>query len=297
VLRNDDGSWLVEAAAGSPVPSQPGEATVVEPLAANVVLALVGDQIAAEDRYVLNAFSAQLAAVLDRGRLRAEAGRAHGLAEASELRSSLLQAVSHDLRTPLASIKAAASSLQEKDVEWPPDASAEFLATIVEETDRLITLVANLLDMSRLQVGALQSALRPIGLDEVVLAALASLGPRAAGVDLDVPAEGTRLDPDAVARRRPADGVLDHVGHRPFEQRRVGLDGGKRLGHVEVDPGRPRSEAGHGGEDDLLEADRPHDELEGTGLESAHVQQVADERVEAIGLLIDRREELAPGLR
>src|SRR5207302_39573 len=77
VLRHDDdGSWRVEAAAGSPVPCEPDAATVVEPLSANVVLALVGDQIAAEDRSVLNAFSAQLAAVLDRGRPRAEAGPA-----------------------------------------------------------------------------------------------------------------------------------------------------------------------------------------------------------------------------
>ncbi|HKN90020.1 MAG TPA: DUF4118 domain-containing protein, partial [Acidimicrobiia bacterium] len=98
VLRNEAGRWHVEASAGAPVPAEPGEATLVEPLAPDVVLALSGDQIAAEDRYVLNAFSAQLAAVLDRSRLRAEAGRAHVLAEANELRSALLQAVSHDLR-------------------------------------------------------------------------------------------------------------------------------------------------------------------------------------------------------
>src|SRR5581483_8273332 len=186
VLCREDGRWRVEAAAGSPVPSTPEEATVAEPLAPDVVLALVGDQIAAEDRYVFNAFSAQLAEVLDRGRLRAEAGRAHVLAEANELRSALLQAVSHDLRTPLASIKAAASSLQQKDVDWPPEATDELVDTIVEETDRLITLVANLLDMSRLQVGALQSALQPVAVEEAVLAAMAGLGPRASGLDLQL---------------------------------------------------------------------------------------------------------------
>jgi two-component system, OmpR family, sensor histidine kinase KdpD len=170
---------------------------VVESLSPDVVLALVGDQIAAEDRYVLNAFSAQLAALLDRSRLRAEAGRAHVLAEANELRSALLQAVSHDLRTPLASIKAAASSLQDKDVPWSPDDREEFVATIVEETDRLIALVANLLDMSRLQVGALHSALQPVLLEEVVLSAIASLGPRAS-------APGGRGMSPRQGRREPA---------------------------------------------------------------------------------------------
>src|SRR5207248_8574771 len=84
-----------------------------------------------------------------------------------------------DLRTPLASIKAAASSLQDKDVPWSPEDQEDFISTIVEETDRLIALVANLLDMSRLQVGALRSALQPVLLEEVVLSAIAGLGPRA----------------------------------------------------------------------------------------------------------------------
>jgi len=201
----------VEAAAGEPVPTEPGEATLVEPLSPDVVLALVGDQIAAEDRYVLNAFSAQLAAVLDRGRLRAEAGRAHVLAEANELRSALLQAVSHDLRTPLASIKAAASSLQEKDVQWSPEEIEELVATVVEETDRLITLVANLLDMSRLQVGALQSALRPVSIEEVVLAAMASLGPRASAVDLHLDDALPPVEADPALLERAVANVIENA--------------------------------------------------------------------------------------
>jgi two-component system, OmpR family, sensor histidine kinase KdpD len=234
LCKDDDGCWGVEAAAGSPVPSEPAEATLVEPLAGNVVLALVGDQIAAEDRYVLNAFSAQLAAVLDRGRLRAEAGRAHVLAEVNELRSAMLQAVSHDLRTPLASIKAAASSLQERDIEWPPEAEEEFLATIVEETDRLITLVANLLDMSRLQVGALHSALRPVGLDEVVLAAVASLGPRATGVDLDVPETLPPVQADPALLERAVANVIENAVRWSPPDQRVRVEAGAFNGHVDL---------------------------------------------------------------
>jgi signal transduction histidine kinase len=100
VLRSDGGHWVVDAAAGHPVPGRPEDATLVQELAPGTVLALVGEHIPAEDRFVLNAFSAQLGSVLERRRLRAEAGRAHVLAEANELRSALLQAVSHDLRTP-----------------------------------------------------------------------------------------------------------------------------------------------------------------------------------------------------
>jgi len=219
VLSRDDGHWRVEAAAGGPVPEAPDQATVVEPLSPDVVLALVGDRIAAEDRYVLNAFSAQLAAVLDRSRLRAEAGRAHILAEANELRSALLQAVSHDLRTPLASIKAAASSLQDHDVAWSPDDRDEFVATIAEETDRLIALVANLLDMSRLQVGALRSALRPVAVDEAVLAATAGLGLRASAVqvELDDALPPVEADP-ALLERAVANVVENAVRWSPPDQ-------------------------------------------------------------------------------
>jgi len=211
LLCREDGQWQVEAAAGSPVPSTPEEATVAEPLAPDVVLALVGDQIAAEDRYVFNAFSAQLAEVLDRARLRAEAGRAHVLAEANELRSALLQAVSHDLRTPLASIKAAASSLQQKDVDWPAEAREEFVDTIVEETDRLITLVANLLDMSRLQVGALQSSLQPVSVEEVVLGAIAGLGPRASGLELQLDEGLPPVEADPALLERAVANVIENA--------------------------------------------------------------------------------------
>ena len=219
LARDGNGQWRAEAAAGSPVPGTPAEATLVEQLSPDVVLALVGDHIAAEDRYVLNAFSAQLAAVLDRSRLRAEAGRAHLLAEANELRSALLQAVSHDLRTPLASIKAAASSLQEKDIAWPPEATDEFVATIAEETDRLITLVTNLLDMSRIQVGALHSALQPMALEEAVLAAMTSLGPRATGVDLRLEESLPPVEADPALLERAVANVIDNaVRWSPLDQ-------------------------------------------------------------------------------
>jgi two-component system sensor histidine kinase KdpD len=232
--RTEDGRWQVEAAAGSPVPASPEEATVVESLSTDVVLALVGDRIAAEDRYVLNAFSAQLAAVLDRGRLRSEAGRAHVLAEANEMRSALLQAVSHDLRTPLASIKAAASSLCQHDIEWTPDESGEFLSTIVEETDRLIALVANLLDMSRLQVGALPSTLRPVDLEEVVPAALAGLGAARTRVDLRLDESLPPVEADPALLERVVANVLDNAVRWSPPGQAVRVEAGTFEDHVDL---------------------------------------------------------------
>lgn len=116
--------------------------------------------------------------------VRAEAA---ALDRTNEVRTGLLSAVSHDLRTPLASIKASVSSLRATDVTWSAEQAAEFLAAIEEDTDRLNQLVGNLLDMSRLQAGALDLRRRPVGLEEVVANALHSLGPHADVVAVDVP--------------------------------------------------------------------------------------------------------------
>ena len=101
---------------GGPPITSPSDAETVKELNPDLVLALEGPSIPAEDVLVLNAFADQLAAVLEHGRLRVEAGRAQALAAGNELRGALLQAVSHDLRTPLASIKACATSLANRDV-------------------------------------------------------------------------------------------------------------------------------------------------------------------------------------
>jgi len=116
---------------------------------------------------VLDAFGVQAAAALDRERLRAQAAHAEALAEGNRMRTALLTAVSHDLRTPLASVKASVSTLRQTDVEWTPEDQAELLATIEEGADRLDALISNLLDMSRIQTGSLQPFLQPTALEEV----------------------------------------------------------------------------------------------------------------------------------
>ena len=89
-----------------------------------------------------------------------EAGRAEAIARADELRRSLLSAVSHDLRTPLAAAKAAVSSLRAEDVGFSPEDTAELLATVEESVDQLTALVGNLLDSSRLAAGVVRPELR-----------------------------------------------------------------------------------------------------------------------------------------
>jgi two-component system sensor histidine kinase KdpD len=181
-----DGRWVVEANAGAPTPADPSDADVVRELTPDLVLALSGRTLQAADEMVLSALADQLANAVETRRLQAEADRATELAAANELRGALLQAVSHDLRTPLAGIKASISSLRQRHISWPADQVDEFYCTIEEETDRLDDLVEQLLDMSRLQAGTLETQVGPVTLDGVVLTALAGLGDRAAGVTVAV---------------------------------------------------------------------------------------------------------------
>jgi two-component system sensor histidine kinase KdpD len=99
--------------------------------------------------------------------LATEAARVQVLADGNRIRTALLAAVGHDLRTPLASVKASVSTLRQTDVSWSPQDQADLLATIEEGADRLNALISNLLDMSRIQAGVVQLSVRPISLEEV----------------------------------------------------------------------------------------------------------------------------------
>jgi two-component system, OmpR family, sensor histidine kinase KdpD len=247
LLRQVDGAWQVEAAAGDSVPETPGRADQVRPLGDDLVLAVQGSDLAAEDRRVLKAFVAQLAAAIDRRRISAQAARASALAEANELRSALLQAVSHDLRTPLAGIKASASSLRQFDIEWSDVDRDEFLRTIEDETDRLTTLVGNLLDMSRIQAGAVAPTTQAVGLEEVVPAALAGLGVRGDKVEVDVPESLPPVVADpALLERVMANLVGNALAHAP-EGSPVHIEAGEVGGRVLIrvidrGPGIPASD-------------------------------------------------------
>jgi two-component system sensor histidine kinase KdpD len=136
---------------------------------------LVTGQAASATPALLAGYAAQAAAALDRERLRTQAAQAEALAEGNRMRTALLAAVSHDLRTPLASIKASVSSLRQTDVQWSAADRADLLATIEQNADRLDALIGNLLDMSRLHTGSLQPFLRPTAIDEVAPVAVGGL--------------------------------------------------------------------------------------------------------------------------
>jgi two-component system sensor histidine kinase KdpD len=175
-----------EVVASTGAVGSPGDEVARLPIGDGAKLVAWGTPLEPAQLALLTALAAQVAAALTRRRLAEEAAGASDLAAANDLRGAILRAASHDLRSPLASIKAAVSSLLADDVEWDEATTAEFLATIDEETDRLDDLVTNLLDLSRLQAGAVTPASRAVGIDEVVGRALASLGPSAAAVTVAV---------------------------------------------------------------------------------------------------------------
>jgi two-component system sensor histidine kinase KdpD len=185
VLSRSAAGWRVDAASGDRAPDSPEAATTIA-LDDDHILAIAGGPVRSDERRVLDAFVKELAASVQLGELEAEAETADALSAANELRAALLSAVSHDLRTPLAGIKASVTSLLQKDIDWTPDARHEFLTTIDEEADRLNALVGNLLDMSRLNAGALEISATPVGLEEVLPVAVRSLGLSDGAVRLDV---------------------------------------------------------------------------------------------------------------
>ena len=171
LLERVGGRWIKVAASGEPDPQSNVLRFEVRP---DLALEVSG-QAASATTSLLAGYTAQAVAALDRARLRTQAAQAEALAEGDRMRTALLRAVSHDLRTPLASIKASVSSLRQTDVRWTPEDEAELLANIEQNADRLDALVGNLLDMGRLQAGSLEPFLRATAVDEVAPVALRGL--------------------------------------------------------------------------------------------------------------------------
>lgn len=134
-------------------------------------------------------FLDQAASMIERMRLRRENMRVEVLQRTDELRAALLSSASHDLRTPLSSIKASASSLLQTDVEWDEEARRSFILAIEREADRLNRLVGNLLDMSRIEGGALKPEKEWYPVDELLHDVLGHMQPLLQGrnVQIDIP--------------------------------------------------------------------------------------------------------------
>ena len=135
----------------------------------------MGSPFTTEQMNLLEAFAAQAAVAIECDRLADEANAAQVQAEAEKSRSALLSSVSHDLRTPLAGICGAASSLLEEDQRLTPEARRDLAESVYEESNRLSRLVTNLLEMTKLESGAVKLKKEPCPVDEIVGSALTRL--------------------------------------------------------------------------------------------------------------------------
>ncbi len=143
------------------------------------------------ERELLEAATRQAAVALDRARLDARARLAQLDAETNQLRAAMFSSVTHDLRTPLASIKAGVTSLLDTSTVYDAAQQRELLVTVLEETDRLNRLVGNILDLARIRAGALIPRRSPTALDEVAESVVARMRPRLIGIAVDL-----RIEPD-----------------------------------------------------------------------------------------------------
>ncbi|MFI6054661.1 DUF4118 domain-containing protein [Streptomyces violascens] len=224
--------WTCSASVGPRPMERPEDADVDMPVGDHMALALSGRVLPAEDRRVLGAFAAQAAVVLDRRRLKEEADQARLYAEGDRIRTALLAAVSHDLRTPLASIKASVTSLRSDDVEWSEADEAELLEGIEAGADRLDHLVGNLLDMSRLQTGTVTPLIRETDLDEVVPMALG--GVPEDSVVLDIPEDLPMVSADPGLLERAMANVVENAVKYSPEGERVLVSASTIADRVEV---------------------------------------------------------------
>ncbi|MBE3010338.1 sensor histidine kinase KdpD [Microbispora sp. NEAU-D428] len=214
--RSDPASWRIVAASGGEPCTCPDAAGTDVDIDGDLVLAARGRLLDASERRVIEAFAAQVAVALRQERLEEEAEQAKPLAEADRMRTALLAAVSHDLRTPLAAAKAAVESLRATDVEWSEQDRAELLETADESLAKLDRLVANLLDMSRLQAGVLGVAAQPVAVEEIVPRAIDDLGPLPAEVKIDIPHDLPEVVADpALLERVLANVVANAVRYTP----------------------------------------------------------------------------------
>jgi two-component system sensor histidine kinase KdpD len=246
--RRDDPGWDTIARVGADAPTNPGEGDSVAEIDDRQILVMRGKSLAAEDQRVLAAFAAQVGAAY-RQRLLAEAASAvEPLAQSERARTALLNAVSHDLRTPLASAKASVSSLRAADVAWSDADRSELLATADESLDRLTDLVTNLLDLSRLQAGVLPVLCAPVGLDDVVSSAL-DHAVHDGVITIDVPADLPEVLADAgLLERVVANLVQNAVRYTPegvpVLVAASAHDGKVELRVVDRGPGIDRADAG-----------------------------------------------------
>ena len=171
------------------MPGGPGELRSLALVASDRpvgILALRGLPTSAIDRAVLNTFANDAALALERARLREQAVRTQLLEEVDRFRQGMMGAVSHDLRTPLATIKVASSALVNRAASLSPAQARELYSLIEVESDRLTRLVTNLLDITRIEAGVLVIHRTPVPVGQLVRDALRALEPALGGRRVEV---------------------------------------------------------------------------------------------------------------
>ena len=191
---------------------------------------------AAARRRLLPALGSLLGVAVDRDRLQGEAVEAEALRRSDALKTAVLRAVSHDLRTPLMAILTSASALSREDLALAEPDRDELLETIRAEAERLDRLVGALLDLSRLQAGAVRTETAPWAIDDLVVQALDELGPQAARVEVTLPEASPIVNVDAQQVERTLVNLIENAlkYSPPPEQVRVQIGSHGSTGVVRV---------------------------------------------------------------
>ena len=217
-----------------------------------LLLAMYGRPLPPSDLRLVEVFAAQSVLAVERVRMTQQAHRAERLRQTDSVRTAVLAALSHDLRTPLATIKASVSSLRDRSITWTEDDQTELLAATDTAADQLDALLENLLDLSRLQTGAVVPLRRPASVDEVVHRAL--IGIPGGRVTDTIPDDLPLIDTDAgLLERVIANITFNAVRYSPAGEERAaaGRRGHRRTRPACADqdrrprPRRPGCAAGH----------------------------------------------------
>ncbi|MET4052763.1 two-component system sensor histidine kinase KdpD [Frigoribacterium sp. PvP054] len=187
-----------------------GETTVV-PAGDGARLEMVGPPVAASERRLLTVIAAQVETALEHRALTATADSARPMAQVDQVRTALLAAVGHDLRRPLASATAAVTGLQQTEVVWGERDRDELLTTARESLDALSSLVTNLLDVSRVQAGALAVSCQALDVGDVLFAAVDELQPGPGRLDVEIAGEVPPVAADPVLLQRVLVNLLDNA--------------------------------------------------------------------------------------
>lgn len=257
-----------QAAFGGPVSAETADVSVR--IDDESSLLLIGRALPAADQRLVKAYAAHASVLAERRRAASESAERRLLAETDRTRTALLAAVSHDLRSPLAAVKAAIGSLRNGQIEWSPEDEEALLATVEEGADRLDDLVANLLDMSRIQMGAVKAHVDQVELEATIGTAVATLAGRER-VDVTVaPGAAFVVADGGLLERVLANVTGNALVYAPVETR-VRIDasvmGGRALVRiVDTGPGVPATDRGRLFEPFQRLGDVPRGEGVGLGL-------------------------------